>query len=160
MSTVFDLKRKLDKFDVSDNVDTILKSKSKEVLDLQKDNMSLGLNNKGQVIGLYSEYTDKLASNAITIATGTSPKKDKVAGQPYNLEWSGKLFDELFYKKSKSYLSFDSKSSTKDKLLKTIKKHGFVQPKSIFGLPEKSEDVLNYEIIMPDLKKSLNEALL
>ena len=78
----------------------ILRDKWTEVFKILTDEqLGLGLDAKGKVIGRYSKATEGYAADP-----ENRPRQPKIAGEPFNFEWTGGLFDEL-------YLTFDSKDS-------------------------------------------------
>ena len=155
MDDLLNLKKKLDSFNVSEEIFDILDEKSDKLFDLQKSQMNQGKDSKGQVIGSYKPATFEKARKQ-------NPIKSKIPGNPWNLQWSGAMFSDMYFKKLGKSLEIDSSSSTKNELNKTIRKHGNkgVTPKSIWGLNKKNTDTLNYEILIPELIKALNEKLL
>jgi hypothetical protein len=68
---------------------------SKEVLReieklLKETQLSKGENTDGAILGVYAKITQDYYSKITPL-----PKKPKMAGQPYNLEWTGGLFDSI-----------------------------------------------------------------
>lgn len=150
MSTVFDLQRKLNKFDVTKELDGIIQTLEQSILDLnRKDQLfKQGKNREGTVIGRYSPFTEKISGGK------------KRAGDPWNFFDTGDFYKHFTLDHKNGKLDLFSTDSKLDKIFKTIEKHGLVDPDTIFGLEVKNQDILNYQMLMPDLKKSLNEALL
>ena len=60
-------------------------------VNLQKKQLSSGEDNEGDLFGTYTQATEEIASLE-------NPRKPKKAGEPYNFEYTGGLFDgmELF----------------------------------------------------------------
>ena len=73
--------------------DTVIKE-DEFLLFLQKKQLSKGRNKDDKVLGTYTALTQKMSENPRQYGV-TKPKRKKVAGQPYNMEWSGKLFGSL-----------------------------------------------------------------
>lgn len=155
MDDLLNLKKKLDSFDVPEEIFNILDKNSEKLFALQKSQMEQGKDSKGKVIGSYKPATFEKARKQ-------RPIKSKIPGNPWNLQWSGAMFSDMYFRKLNNMLEIDSSSSTKSGLNKTIQKHGNkgVTPQSIWGLDEKNKDTLNYEILMPELIKALNETIL
>lgn len=117
---------------------------------LQNKQLGKGLDSSGNLIGRYSEATDAIASSSISIAKGEKPKKEKIAGQPYNFEWTGDLFIRfgLKFESLNTYTLFSA--SGKTKLLED--KYG-----NIFDLTNQHNREVNNKIILPELEKVLTE---
>ena len=76
------------------------------------------------------------------IDPNNEPRQDKVPGSPYNFEWTGGLFDDMFmhFEDDKSYSLFSQDS--KAKMLE--KEYG-----DIFTLTKKNNKQVNDEILRP-----------
>ena len=138
---------------LSNMIREILRDKWTEVFKILTDEqLGLGLDAKGKVIGRYSKATDAIASSSISIALGEAPRKDKIAGEPFNFEWTGGLFDEL-------YLTFDSKDSYT--LFSYDAKATFLKDTygDIFDFTEAHNQRINFEIIAPELDNKLTQKL-
>ena len=141
------------KNELSNSIRKILRDKWPEVLKiLTEEQLGLGIDSKGKLIGRYSKATDAIASSSVSIALGESPRKDKIAGQPYNFEWTGGTFDEMF-------LTFDSKDTYT--LFSYDAKATFLKDTygDIFDFTEAHNQRINYEIIAPELDRMLTEKL-
>ena len=117
-------------------------SENEQILtQLQKDQWSEGKDKNGQIIGVYSEYTEKVAKE--------SGINNKIAGQPYNLDWTGQLKRQTDIKTrtvtNDVLVQIDSSSPTLLPLFETIEKYGFLSnPNTIFGYqPQKKDVVIN-----------------
>lgn len=123
---------------------------------LQKDQWSEGKDKNGQIIGVYSEYTEKVAKE--------SGINNKIAGQPYNLDWTGQLKRQTDIKTrtvtNDVLVQIDSSSPTLLPLFETIEKYGFLSnPNTIFGYqPQKKDVVINIikTTALSKLKRKLN----
>lgn len=107
----------------------------KTIIEVQEKQWDKGQDSKGSVIGKYKKFTEKKAKEQ------PIPNTPKIAGQPYNLNWSGDLRKKTTLEskvKSKDIvLSINSKSSVVSRLFKTIQKHGLINnPSSIFGIQQ------------------------
>lgn len=132
------------KNDLSNTTRQILRDKWSEVLKILTDEqLGLGLDAKGKVIGRYSKATEGYAADP-----ENRPRQPKEAGQPYNFEWTGGLFDEMF-------LTFDTKDTYT--LFSYDAKATFLKDKygDIFDFTEAHNDRINYEIILPELDRKL-----
>lgn len=95
------------------NLETILLNSfrkfDKEIVSLNKEQLSQGEDNEGNLFGRYSPATQSIANSPLN----EQPRQDKVAGQPYNFEWTGGLFDGMYLlstEKSVEVWSRDSKT--------------------------------------------------
>lgn len=62
-----------------------------------KSNLSEGENAEGEIIGVYTKFTETIAKNPELYGV-VNPIKPKLEGEPYNLEWSGAFFDSIIAK--------------------------------------------------------------
>lgn len=115
---------------------TLIKERDKVIQILKNEQLSEGIDSKGKVVGRYSRNTKDY------IDPTNPPRQDKEAGQPYNFEWTGGLFDNFYMefedKKSFSLFSEDSKA----KMLE--KEYG-----DIFTLTEENNKEVNEQILRP-----------
>ena len=123
---------------IQDNAELILEL-------LKKGQLDKGLTSDGRIAGYYSPVTDAIASSAITLAVGR-PRQDKVAGQPYNFDWTGKWRDSMFVKTLRSEKGFDILSSD----TKTAMLEDFVGAR-LTKLTEEHNDFINEHILLPQL---------
>lgn len=132
-------------------------SENEQILtQLQKDQWTEGKDKNGQIIGVYSEYTEKVAKE--------SGINNKIAGQPYNLDWTGQLKRQTDIKTrtvtNDVLVQIDSSSPTLLPLFETIEKYGFLSnPNTIFGYqPQKKDVVINIikTTALSKLKRKLN----
>ncbi len=65
-----------------------------KVSDLVKEQLNEGENSSGEVIGVYKPLTQLIASNPSAYGQ-VNPIKPKIAGEPYNLQWSGGFFKSI-----------------------------------------------------------------
>ena len=133
---------------LSNMIREILRDKWTEVFKILTDEqLGLGLDAKGKVIGRYSKATEGYAADP-----ENRPRQPKIAGEPFNFEWTGGLFDEL-------YLTFDSKDSYT--LFSYDAKASFLKDTygDIFDFTEAHNYRINFEIILPELDKKLTQKL-
>lgn len=102
------------------------------VIDLDKvkeylyNQWKAGENKDGQPVGFYTPYTESIAQGTVL------PKR---AGEPYNLIWSGELFEKIVTELKGEILLVDSDGNAKDSLFYLIRQNALVDnPDSIFGL--------------------------
>ena len=112
---------------------------------LQKEQLNKGEDNEGDLFGTYTEATQKIAALE-------RPRKPKVAGQPYNFEYTGGLFDGMELRVSENQAYFFSTDSKTEEL---IGKYD-----GLFGLqPENLKEVIS-NVIAPafilQIRKELN----
>lgn len=121
----------------------ILIDNVKEVLDLLRETqLNEGVDSSGKVIGRYSKATEEYAADPYN-----TPRKDKIAGQPYNFEWTGGLFDEmyLFFDDMKSFGIFSANEKA------NYLKSKYSKNADIFDLTEENNELVNQKILMPKL---------
>lgn len=137
--------------DVEKMVRKILLDNKKEIFEiLQDEQLGKGLDADGKLIGTYSPATDALASSSVAIAIGGAPRKDKIAGQPYNFEWTGDLFDnfDISFETTNTYSLF----STDGKAELLEEKYG-----NIFDFTDAHNDRVNKTIILPEINRLLKD---
>lgn len=115
----------------------LIDNKTEIIRILREDQLNDGLNSSGTVVGTYSAVTAALADLS-------RPRKPKVAGQPYNFEWTGDFVDGLylFFEDVFSYSIF----STDEKAAFLVDKFG-----DIVTLTDENNDRVNFEILIPGL---------
>lgn len=120
----------------------LIKERDKVFRILKDDQLGEGINSKGGVIGTYSRTSEQYADEERQASGGRTPRQDKIAGQPYNFEWSGGLFDNMFlhFEDLKSYSLFSQDS--KAKMLE--EEYG-----DIFTLTKTNNEHINREILRP-----------
>lgn len=148
MSSVGDLYKKIQRINIDSMTELIIKENNKQITELNIDELSKGKNAKGEIVGTYSTLTAQIAAES-----DKKPLLPKVAGEPYNFVWQGNLLPNIFTNLKNNKLYFDSTGKgTGDKLK-------FVQKNDLLGLTEENSNVLNYEIILPNLRKKVKDAL-
>lgn len=148
MSSVGDLYKKMQRINVDSMAELIIKEKKKQIIELNIDELAKGKNTKDELVGVYSKATEIIASNS-----SQKPLLPKKAGEPYNFVWQGNLIPNIFVTLRNDKLYFDSTGKgTGDKLL-------FVQKNDLLGLTTENSSVLNYEIILPELRKKVKDAI-
>ena len=135
---IADLKR-----DLPNILRKILINRKQDVLKILKDEqLGKGFDASGKVIGTYSETTEIISIENQLL--GRKPRKPKVAGQPYNFEDTGSLFDnmDMMFEDLKSFSLFskDSKANFLEK------EYG-----DIYTLTNKHNERVNQEILRPEM---------
>jgi hypothetical protein len=111
------------------------------IIEYLKDmQLSKGINSLGQELGTYKDVTQNYWAKKTPI-----PRKSKVAGAKYNLEWTGEFFDSLMINQSKDSYSILS-SNGKDLFLKEA--FGGI---SLTKLTPENNEFINNTIILPKL---------
>jgi hypothetical protein len=101
---------------------------------IQKEQLSKGESNTGDIFGTYTEATE-------SIARLENPRKPKIAGQPYNFEYTGGLFDDMVLDVFEDRASFFSNDSKTEELMQKYK--------GLFGLQEDNLRKIIREVIAP-----------
>jgi hypothetical protein len=114
----------------------LIKRRDEVIKILKTEQLAEGIDSKGRVVGRYSPNTKNY------IDPSNPPRQDKTAGQPYNFEWTGGLFDKMYLHfedlNSFSLFSQDSKAQMLEK------EYG-----DIFTLTDKNNERINQEILRP-----------
>jgi hypothetical protein len=128
---------------IPQGMEDIVSQLSEKIIDLNRMNqLFMGLNTKGQIIGRYSEATEKQYGGAA---------KGKFAGDPYNFEDTGAFFKAFTLKFHNGKLDIFSTDS-KVPLLQEKYDH-------LFGLTWEHEMELNYELLKPELLKFIKRII-
>ena len=140
MSTVKDLLNKLKGVNIPSLTKLVIKENEKEIISVNQQELSQGRNYLGQIVGTYSKKTELISKQ-------TNPRQPKKAGQPYNFEDTGDLFDRMFLTLTGIKLKINSRGKgDSDKKL-------FVDQNDLLGFNDVSGQIVNNEIIKPDLQK-------
>jgi hypothetical protein len=141
MVTVKDLLNKLKGVNITSLTATVIKEKTKEIIEVNQKELREGKNFVGQTVGLYAKSTELISKESPT------PNQPKIAGQPYNFDWSGNLFEREFITYSNAKIKFDSRGKGDNQ------KQLFVSVNRLLGVDEKGEKIINFEIVLPGLQK-------
>jgi hypothetical protein len=107
--------------------------KSFDLAKLQKKQWSKGENYKGEIIGYYKrDY----------LVRGRTKKRNN----HYNLEWSGDLFNSVYFEaknKDKDLIfKIDTNKENKEKLFNVVAINNFFKSSTMFGLNEENNSLL------------------
>ena len=122
----------------------ILIKHSKQVIDiLRVEQLGEGIDSKGKTIGKYKYLTQQYAEEERQASGGATPRQDKTAGQAFNFEWTGGLFDGMYlhFEDMKSYSLF-----SQDGKAKYLEK----QYGDIYTLTKENNERVNQEILYPN----------
>lgn len=115
---------------------------------LQENQLAKGKDSSGTIVGRYSWATDVFYAKD----PQNKPRRSKTAGDPYNFEWSGELFDSMNIKISTQESSFDIYSTTgKDVYLEDKFKRNLTK------LTKENNDWVNENILEPYVAKKMVE---
>lgn len=113
-------------------------------VNLQKQQLSQGQDIFGNTIGEYSQLTEQIAQLE-------NPRKPKIAGEPYNFEWTGNFFDGIRLEVRRDTAIFSS-SDSKTPLL--VAQYG-----DIFGLSDENLTEVVSRVLLPALQFRICEVL-
>lgn len=114
---------------------------------ITEEQWALGQNSQGSIIGTYKWTTEKLSKDP-----WNKPKREKVKGQPYNLNWTGQLFESLSLRAEQDSFSIFSTTGKIQFLEKELKT-------TLSKLTPANNKKINDEIIMPALQKHILDNL-
>lgn len=140
-------------FDVDNTLKEITYDSEDEILDLINQQLEKGIDSEGNIIGVYAPATENFARE--------DPRaRKKEFGRPYNLDWYGdfRRSFEINYQKDKMvFYATDNKTST---IFDTVEKYGFLSnANTIVGLTVENGEVVNFDILKPELQKRFKEHL-
>ena len=118
----------------------MLKRLESFIIDLNQLQLSNNQNIFGASLGVYSEKTQKIAEQEST-------REPKIAGRPYNFQWTGELFDGM-------YLIFTDNTAD---IFSKDPKAAFIEDKygDIFGLTDNHRIELVTEKVIPLLTEMI-----
>ena len=145
MVTVKDLLNKLKGVNITSLTATVIKENQNQIVQVNQIALDKGENYIGQTVGLYSKSTELISKQSPT------PNQPKIAGQPYNFDWSGNLLERMFITYSNAKIKFDSRGKGDNQ------KQLFVSVNRLLGVDEKGEKIINFEIVLPGLQKKFKQ---
>ena len=149
MATIAEFQQRLSRIASKKSLELILfteiKRHEKIFVRYNKEQLSKGENNEGEIIGTYTEATEEMAAD-------DNPRQPKIAGQPYNFEYTGGLFDGFELRVFEDNAYFFSTDSKTPELVS--------QYKGLFGLQEDNLREIIKTVIIPafvfQIRKELN----
>lgn len=122
----------------------VLKRLESFIIDLNQLQLSNDQNIFGASLGVYSPKTEEIAKTQNT-------RQPKIAGQPYNFEWTGELFDGM-------YIIFTTNTAD---IFSRDPKAAFIEDKygDIFGLTEEHKTELVTQKVLPLLTELIWQRL-
>jgi|694.fasta_scaffold114670_2 hypothetical protein len=125
---------------IGGEIDKIVNSNKDEILDLNREEQMFKkrINVNGSAFGIYAKSYKGIAKGY-----------PKAQGTPYNLYKTGALYEgfNLLSKGNENKIIMDNSDSKKDIY------------KNLIGLTKENQEVLNYEIIYPELMKFIKTYL-
>lgn len=114
------------------------------LIDLNQIQLSQGKNIFGDTIGVYSKATEERAKLEYT-------RQPKIAGEDFNFEWTGELFDGMYIKLTREYLEIYSSAPHTELVVATYS--SLFGESAIFGLTEESLAEFVEEKLKPEMQK-------
>ncbi len=143
-TTVKDLLNNIKKVNVQAIITDAVKRNKGQITDLNKIELEQGRNYLEQVVGKYSKSTELISKT-------TNPRQPKKAGEPYNHENTGRLFDGMFITYNGKVIKINSKG------LGDNQKQLFISINRLLGFTDKAGKIINNDILLPDLQKKFKQ---
>ncbi len=148
MATIVQFQKNLQKLLNRDALELILFEEIKRYenvfINLQKKQLNQGESNDGELFGTYKLSTQNWARNY-------TPKKPKIAGQPYNFEDTGDLFKGMELRTDGKSAEFWSTDSKTDELI--------VKYDGLFGLRDDNLKEVISKVILPAFMIQIRQVL-
>lgn len=128
----------------------IMEEYREKILDLNREKQlyNEGITTEGEIIGTYSWWTEEYFGGR---------EKGKIAGDPYNFEDTGDMFEGFSLEFNDGQLKIFSTDWKADMWEKEIKNRGLKG--SLQGLTEENQLILNQEYIRPELLQQLKRII-
>ena len=120
------------------------------LIGLNQDQLLEGRNNKGNLIGRYTEHTQ-----AASLDPTNLPKQKKWFGDPYNFEWTGEFFRAFQVKQDGTGVEITSQVSYLDSI-KRLGSRNRAQDK-LFGLTDEHKAKFNKEVLIPGINRRVKQ---
>lgn len=146
MASVEDLIKTLGGINVDALTDAIIEENQEEITSLNKERLREGKNIDGSIVGYYTLFTENIARKS-------NPRKPKRAGEPYNFEWTGSLFDSM------KSIELSNKLSIYNSINFGSLKQTFITDKKLLGFSKSDEDFVNWELLPKHFRTKINELL-
>lgn len=138
MATLFQFQERLARINNKAALELILfveiKRYENVFVNLNKKQLSEGEDNQGKIFGEYSQATEDIAKTE-------NPRKPKIAGQPFNFEYTGGLFDGMELRVDGTQAQFWSTDGKTEKL--------FLKYDGLFGLQPDNLKTVIKQVILP-----------
>jgi hypothetical protein len=141
-------KQRLRAFAVEKEVGKIVRKNKNDIIKLNKDNLSKGLNSEDQLVGTYSTYTQAWA-----FRKGKEANTLKIAGSNYNFNWTGKFIKGIFITYENNKIKFFSKG------MGLTSKTRFITNNNLLGVSKKGAKIINEDVVKPNLQNSFKAHL-
>ena len=151
MATIKEMENRLleAKSRIPSEMELIITRLSDKIVELNKEGQLFkGENTKGRIVGRYSRTTQEITEGM------TGKGYPKTAGDPFNFYDTGDLFKAFTIDFQDGKLEIFSTDSKATDLEARYGKSG-----SLFGLNIEHQHVLNYDLIKPELLKSLKKII-
>ena len=139
MATLIQFQQRLQKLISTNKLEQILFEEIRRFenvfVNLQKQQLSDGEDIFEKIVGTYSFATEQ-------IARGENPRKPKIAGQPFNFEYTGGFFDGMYLEITSGKEAVFKSKDEKYPLLRA-------KYKNIFGLQEDNLRKVIKQVILP-----------
>ena len=157
MASIITTINKLEKFQTESLEALVLKvvqENDKPAIDFNKEQLGRGVTTKPVPIRFYKgKGTYRKSTELIAKYSNPKPKKPKIAGQPYNMQWDGVLFDNLQLIVDQTEALFASDTSRLSKL----KQAGYFD---LLGLTPKNQVTYVEQILKPKILIGIKQLLL
>lgn len=148
MATIQGFSERLSKLNNIDTLELILFVEIKRYenifINLNKEQLSKGESATGDLFGTYSKATEEIAKLE-------NPRKPKIAGQPYNYEYTGGLFDGFELLVDEHNTQFWSNDEKTPFLV--------VKYKDLFGLQDDNLQKVISKVILPAFLLQIRKVL-
>jgi|TARA_R110001632_G_scaffold14131_1_gene47850 hypothetical protein len=137
---VVQYQKRLKSFKVEESIKKSAKENSEEIINLNKVNLSKGLNSLDKIVGRYSSFTAAWAKKL-------KPNKPKKFNSLYNFDWTGSFINGIFITYEDSKMKFSSRG------MGGAKKTRFIKNNKLLGLSDAKGKIINNSILIPTLRK-------
>jgi hypothetical protein len=127
--------------------DVIQKNKS-QIIDINLINLDSGLDNKDRIVGTYLPTTQARAEDALI-----KPNQSKIAGQPFNFDWTGQFINRIYITYRSNKIKFLSRG------MGDSEKRTFIETNNLLGVSQKGSDIINNEIIRPQVIQEIKNRI-
>ena len=143
---VLDYKNKLNSINVHSVVKGAVNKNTKVILDINRSEMNDGLDIFGKVVGQYSQASEEFAKHS-------NPSKPKKAGKNYNFQDTLKLFEGMLIEFNGKVIKIDSNG------IDSVEKDLFITDAQVLGLSKTKGNIVNFDILLPELQRKIKQIL-